>query len=192
VKVIAAVGLIIGLLWTPTAAHAFDADLFRVRLMQPDDGTPREDPALAVDSNFWVYDETVDAAQRAVANRAAKLFLDTQFETLAEGTLLESVARLRHTDIRLGTTTPRAAEPGAAEDTAPMDVSLRVSERMRLRVSQGEFSRDLLYDPLRERLWVDLYQTDLPSVGAGLTLTNTYRFESGSADLLLKLNRPFD
>ncbi len=166
-----------------STAAAFDADLLKGRL------TPRlSDMAVRpapepVPHGDWQGEEADLIRRNRQAKKLSQSVLVDHLEELAKDTPLESIERLRRTDLKLG-----------GEGSSPqlfgrkVDFSLRISEQLRLRVASGDFQRDLLYDPIDERVWVDLWQSDIPETRTGLRLTNSYRLDNASTNLILRID----
>jgi len=165
-------------------AAAFDPEVLRVRLIPKDvpQGTPPD--RLEVSPEFWKPDEMVERERREDALRVTQDYVSRNLPVWASGTPLASVERLRHTDLSL--TGDSSAGPGRG-----LDVKLRLAEQVRLTVAAESFRRDLMYDPLGRRMWVDLYSGSVPGLGAGYTVTNTYGLGDQGDRLMLNLRYRF-
>jgi hypothetical protein len=180
---IRALALAAGLLSAP-GAWAFDPEVLRVRLM------PRPDPAgtppdrLEVTAAYWKPEEMVQGERRREALRVTQDYVGGNLSTWVEGGLLEPVERLRRTDLSLtGDGAPAAGG---------LDVKLRVAERVRLSAAAAGLQRELTFDPVARRMWVDLYRADVKPLRTGVTLTNTYDLQGEGNRLMLNLRYRFE
>jgi len=160
---------------------AFDAELLKGRLMPRPADAARNGLTVA-DGPAWQSDEERLAERRSKAMRLSQSTLVDNLQGWARNTPFESVEKLRRTDIKLGSDTPTRMFG------KNIDFSVRVSEQLRLLVAAADFHRNILYDPLDERMWVDLWRLHLPESRTGLKLTNVYRLDNASTNLLLKID----
>lgn len=174
----------------PPVVPAMDVALLKMRLTPTAaDQDPRYD-RLNVSSDFWQDDRSLLAARERAAMRVSQDYVLGNLQDWARDTPLESLERLRRTDLMLGSGgRTNGSSAGLAQD---VQLSVRLAETMRLRVSTRDFSRDILYDPVDRRMWVDLFQVDMPEVRAGLKLTNTYQLDNDSTNLILKLQHQLE
>jgi hypothetical protein len=174
-----------GLLLAAGAA-AFDPEVLRVRLI------PKETPAgappdrLEVTEAYWKPGEDVESERRSDALRVTQDYVSKNLATWVKGSALEDVERLRHTDLSV------AGGDGAGPGAGDLNVKLRLAEQVRLTVAAESFRRDLTYDPLRRRAWVDLYHMNLPTPATGVTLTQTYGWDREDSRLMLHLRHSFE
>lgn len=178
--------LLFGLLLARGAA-AFDPEVLRVRLV-PKDAPPGARPdRLQVTEEYWKSDQEILGERHRDALRVTEDYVSRNLSTWVKGGPLEEVERLRRTDLKL------AGGDGAGPGAAPGDlnVKLRLAEQVRLTVAAESFSRDLTYDPMKRRMWVDLYHVELPDTTTGLTVTNTYGWDSEGNRLMLNLRHSF-
>lgn len=169
-----------------SAAAAFDPEVLRVRLIPKDapEGAPPD--RLQVTEDFWKPEEDVLSERHRDALRVTEGYVSQNLSTWVKGGPLESVERLRHTDLSVAGGDD--AGPGASD----LNVKLRLAEQVRLTVAAESFRRDLMYDPLRRRMWVDLYHVDLPDTTTGFTVTNTYGWDNEGNRLMLNLRHRFE
>jgi hypothetical protein len=183
----AAIAVLAAGLLLAAGAAAFDPEVLRVRLI------PKETPAgappdrLQVTEEYWKPGEAVESERRSDALRVTQDYVSKNLSTWVKGGALEGVERLRHTDLSV------AGGDGEAPGAGALNVKLRLAEQVRLTVAAESFRRDLTYDPLRRRMWVDLYHVDLPTTATGVTLTQTYgwKHDEGSR-LMLNLRHSFE
>lgn len=178
----------------PALAQNIDVKALRARLnvdtpiFPNGDGDPMD---------LELNDERLELeAHEEMAAQVAGDYASEHFGEWVRGTPLEHVEQLRRTGIELK---PRML-PGAARisrlagggdsggRTGGLRLSLRLSDEVRMRITNGHFTRDLYYDPLGRRMWMELYRIDLPGIRGGLAVTNTYRLDDESSDLLLRFN----
>ncbi len=177
------VALLVCAVFPLSVASAFDADLLKGRLaprVSDVDLRPAPDLAPRVSGRG----EEMELARRhRQAKKLSQSVLVDHLEELARDTPLESIERLRRTDLRLGGENSTTQLFGRK-----VGLSLRISEQLRLRVVSNDFQRDVLYDPIDERVWVDLWQSDLTASRTGLRLTNSYRLDNDSTNLIFRIN----
>lgn len=169
----------------PLFAQDFDAGLLKMRLIPTQSEIDRQAALLQVNAELWKSDEELLALRRHRAMRVSQSYINDNLKSWAKDTPLERLERLRNTEISLD----RAPLPTVFGHD--VDLSLRVSEQVRLRVTSADFKRDILYDPIDQRMWVDVLEMGLTKAGTGLKLTNTYRLDDASNRMILKIGRPF-
>jgi len=182
----AAIAALAAGLLVASAAAAADPEGVRVRLI------PRQEPLgvpsdrLQVTEGYWKSDETDLARRRRNALKVTEGYVSKNLSTWVEGSALESVERLRRTDLTV------AGGDGAGPGAGDLNVKLRLAEQVRLSVAAESFRRDLTYDPLRRRMWVDLVHMDLTDTDTGVTLTHTYGWDNEGNRLMLNLRHHFE
>lgn len=166
-----------------TAARAGGTETVRARLDPagvPAGAPDVERPAAAP---AWMPEEAVARDRQRDAAKVGAAYVTDHMDTWLADTPLEVVERLRHTDLVVaGGGGSGAAAPGG------LDVRLRLAETVRLTVARDAFRRDLLYDPIRGRMSMDLYATTLPGLDTGLALTESYGVDGGASRLMLNLH----
>jgi len=179
------------LLAVPGAAKAQnDADLLHQRITgDQGDGTVSHYqlsemvPPLGEDSEEWA------ARRRSVAKRMAQRELSDMLRSWAESdSVLGSVERLRTTDFSLtGSAAPEGEADANGLRRSTPSVRLRLSETIRLRVSNGALSRDLYYDVVDQHAWMELFGAELKDGRTGLSLTNEYLGDEDVARVLFTI-----
>ncbi|MBI5135970.1 MAG: hypothetical protein HZA24_01400 [Nitrospirae bacterium] len=167
-------------------AHAMDMALLKLRLTPTQADQDRRYDRLQVDAGYWQDDRALLAARQSRAMRVSQTYVLENLQDWAKDTPLEGVERLRRTDLKLGSGAP------ARMFGQDVNLSVRVAETLRLRVTAQDFSRDILYDPVGQRMWVDVFQVALPERRTGLKLTNTYRLDNDSTNLILKIQHQLE
>jgi hypothetical protein len=161
-------------------------EVVRVRLM-PREATPGTPPdRLTVTEAYWGSGAALEGERRRDALKVTEDYVSSNLSTWVKGSPLEEIERLRRTDLNVA---GGGAGPGAAGD---LNIKLRLAEQVRLTVAAESFRRDLTYDPLRRRMWVDLVHFELPDTETGLTLTNTYGWDNEGNRLMLNLRHRFE
>jgi hypothetical protein len=178
------------------SARADDARTIQSRL------APRAAPAGAPDTHIpaaapaWMPEEAVQREREHAAAGVGEAYVADHLDAWLDDTPLEALARLRRTDFVIAGKRDEPAAPavGPAEavPSGGLDVRVRLAEKVRLTVARDAFRRDLFYDPLRNRMSMDLFRGALPGTGAGIALTETYRVDGGANRLLLTLSRPLE
>lgn len=130
----------------------------------------------------WMPPERVEQARSDEARQVGEDYVSDHLEAWLDDTPLAAVERLRRTDLVIS-----GDGGGAGKPDGGLDVRVRVAERVRLTVAREEFRRDLVYDPLRNRMSMDLFRTDLSGPDTGLALTDTYEVGDDAHRLLLNL-----
>jgi len=182
-------GVVVGavlVVMTAMTVGAFDTDLLKSRLAPRTEALDVGADALRVDRALWKSDLDRSEARHSEALHVSQTLAVRQAERWIQDFDLKKIDRFRKEGLSLSPA--RLSNPMGGD----INLSLNVSEKLRLRMAATRFTRDLLYDPLKSRVWMDLYRMDMPDRRASLTLTNTYRFDEDAADLMLKLNRSFE
>lgn len=165
-------------------AIAQDVETLKKRLVQPEETGSVEHEPMEDLSQSWQFEDILLQGRQREASRLTNRYLSNNLENWAKGTPLERVERIRRTDIPLGW-----SKNGEEESPSRLRLSVRISEEVRLRMGAADFQRDLLYDPLNARMWMDLYQIRLGNGGrTGLTLTDTYQLDEDASQLLLRIH----
>ncbi|MFQ5507823.1 MAG: hypothetical protein ACE5FN_00645 [Leptospirillia bacterium] len=175
-----AVALVLG---AATWGTAMDVELLRLRLTSGDasiPGTP-----LAVDAAYWLEGDQEQDDRRGMAARVARKQLSEQLTEWSKGGALQQVERFRNTDFEL------FQEGGEASDDG-MGLAFRMSERIHLKMTGAGLKRELVYDPFSRRMWMDVFQQDLPLYRTNISVTNTYEVDEAANRFLLKVNRSFE
>jgi len=164
------------------AVRAGETDTFRARLAPYDipAGTPGVYRPAATPA--WMPEEALARDRQHDAASVGEAYVADHLDTWLEDTPLEVVDRLRHTDFVVAGGASEAAAPGG------LDVRIRLAEKVRVTVARDDFRRDLLYDPIRGRMSMDLYATTLSGPDTGVALTETYGVDDGASRLLLNLH----
>jgi len=188
-RILAAAGCAAWVAFGPAAARADDPETFLARLAPRDvpAGTPwAYRPATAP---AWMPEEALQRDRQHRAARVGQEFVADHLDSWLEGTPLEVVERLRHTDFVIAggggggeTVAPDAATPGG------FNVRVRLAEKVRLTVVRDDFRRDLLYDPIRGRMSMDLFRGSVGGPDTGIALTESYEVGDGASRLLLNLH----
>ncbi len=176
-------------------AAAMDADLLRTRIQ------PRAElhgEALAVSNPLLDQEALSDAQGR---DRAFNISRKLASQQLNEWVSLVDYAPLKRfqqhgfnltTQSLSGDYSPTAEESqgdsSAYDGLLPFQLSLRVKNDLRVRVSGADFSRDLMYDPVRGKLWWDLYRLRLSDDLVGLSVTNSYHIDEDNTRLIFRLD----
>lgn len=145
-------------------------------------GTPDGSAAAGPVEPRWMPPEAVERERSDTAREVGQDYVSDHLEDWLDDTPLAAVERLRRTDLVIS-----GDGGGEARPEGGLDVRLRVAERVRLTVAREEFRRDLVYDPLRNRMSMDLFHTDLSGPDTGLALTDTYEVGDDAHRLLLNL-----
>jgi hypothetical protein len=166
----------------PGAARAGDPETFRARVdpIEVPAGTPGVFRPAA--SPAWMPEEAVERGREHDAASVGEAYVSDHLDTWLEGTPLEVVDRLRHTDFVVSGGASGASGPGG------LDVRVRLAEKVRVTIARDGFRRDLLYDPIRGRMSMDLYATTLPGLETGVALTESVGVDDGASRLLLNLH----
>lgn len=177
------------------SARADDTRTIQSRL------APRAAPAGAPDTHIpaaapaWMPEEAVERARERAAANVGEDYVSDHLDGWLDDTPLEAVARLRRTDLVIAGKRDEPAAPAvpgtAPAATAPsggLDVRVRLAEKVRLTVARDGFRRDLFYDPLRNRMSMDLFRTSLPGSDTGIALTESYEVGDGASRVLLNLH----
>lgn len=170
-------------LCVPTGAGAADPVSLESHLTPRDPAGSPDGPASAVPSEpAWMPPEAVERERGDTARRVGEDYVSDHLETWLDDSPLAAVEQLRRTDLVIS-----GDGGGGARSDGGLDVRLRVAERVRLTVAREGFRRDLLYDPLRNRMSMDLYHADLRGPDTGLALTDSYEMGDGDHRVLLNL-----
>jgi hypothetical protein len=140
-------------------------------------GADRPAPAPA-----WMPEEALERDRQRDAETVGEAYVADHLDTWLEGTPLEVVDRLRHTDFVVSGGVSGASGPGG------LDVRVRLAEKVRVTIARDDFRRDLWYDPIRGRMSMDLYATTLPGLETGVALTESVGVDDGASRLLLNLH----
>ncbi len=179
------------------SARADDTRTIQSRL------APRAAPAGAPDTHIpaaapaWMPEEAVERERERAAANVGEDYVSDHLDGWLDDTPLEAVARLRHTDLVISGKRDAPAATPAVPGTVPsakaapsggLDVRVRLAEKVRLTVARDGFRRDLLYDPLRNRMSMDLFRTSLPGSDTGIALTESYEVGDGASRVLINLH----
>lgn len=189
-RILAAAGCAAWVAFGPvSAARADDPDTVRARLV------PRDAPAgapwvqRAAAAPAWIPDDALEREREREAASVGQAYVADHLDTWLEDTPLEVVGRLRHTDLVIaGGERADGAAGAPAAAPAGLGVRVRLAEKVRLTVVRDDFRRDLLYDPIRGRMSMDLFRSTVGSPATGVALTESYRVDDGSSRLLLNLH----
>jgi len=173
----------------PAHARADDPQTIRERL------APRAAPAGTPEFHrpdaapVWLPEETFQRNREREAASVGEAYVSDNLDAWVEDTPLEAVARLRRTDLVLTGGGQVAGNPAAAAPRpGALNVRVRLAEKVRLTVVRDDFRRDLLYDPIRGRMSMDLFHETLGDAGTGIALTESYQVDDGASRLLLNLH----
>jgi hypothetical protein len=190
-RILAAAGCAAWVALGPATARADDPETVRARL------APRDLPAGApwvhrqAAAPAWMPEEAMQRNREREAASVGQDYVADHLDTWLEDTPLEVVGRLRHTDLVLtggGGGSGAQGEAAAVRPPGGLDVRVRLAEKVRVTVVRDDFRRDLLYDPLRNRMSMDLFRSNVGGPATGVALTETYRVDDGSSRLLLNLH----
>jgi hypothetical protein len=196
-RVVAVAACALWVALAPAPAKADGSQMVRERLAPrpepmgaPIDAADVREPAAPA----WMPEEAVEREREHAAASVGEAYVADQLDAWLDGTPFEALARLRHTDFVLtgGGTDSTAPGPAAAAPPRGLDVRLRVAEKLRLTVAHDAFRRDLLYDPIRGRMSMDLFTTSLPNSDTGVALTESYEVGDGANRLLLSLHHSLE